>query len=236
MLKTAVIIAGGEGSRLAPLTVDRPKTLVEVNGKPILYWVLRWLKKGGIKNVVIGVAYKKDKIFDYMNANQNFGFNVKFSEHTLEGGTAQAFKLAITRHVKDDDFLAMNADELTNLDISKLYQTHREKEGTVATLSLAPFYSKFSVVTFDEDKTATGFTYGARVKDVFVSDGIYIFSSKILDYLPDTGSIETAVFHKLAGTGKIRVHQMADGEEWYSINTIKELKEVESMKPKWLMD
>ena len=62
MLHTAVIIAGGEGSRLKPLSNNKPKAMVEINGRPMLYWALRWLKFHGVKNVVIGVAYKKGKI------------------------------------------------------------------------------------------------------------------------------------------------------------------------------
>lgn len=236
VLETAVIIAGGEGSRLAPLTSDRPKTLVEVSGKPILYWILQWLKKNGIKNIVLGVAYKKEKIYDYMKANKNFGFNTEFSEHTVEGGTAEAFRLAIANHVKDDTFLALNSDELTNLEVGRVHRTHSEKNDAIATLVLAPFYSKFSIVHFDESKTVTGFKYGSKIDGVYISNGIYVFSNDILKYMPESGSIEDTVFRKLAGTGKIRSYVMTDDEEWYSINTPKDIKEIEATKPKWLVD
>src|SRR5437870_2588440 len=66
MYKTAVIIAGGEGSRLKPLSNNKPKAMVVVNARPMLYWILRWLKFHGVKNVVLGVAYKKEKIISYL--------------------------------------------------------------------------------------------------------------------------------------------------------------------------
>ena len=83
MLQTAVIIAGGEGSRLKPLSNNKPKAMVEINGHPMLYWTLRWLRFHGIKNVAIGVAYKKEKIISYMKANQNFGLNANSAGDTV---------------------------------------------------------------------------------------------------------------------------------------------------------
>ena len=99
-MKTAVIIAGGKSLRLLPLTSDKPKTLVEVMHKPILYWIVKWLKRYGVEHIVLAVSYKKEEIYKYMEANKNFGLTVDFSED-IGGGTAPAFKLAIERFVKD---------------------------------------------------------------------------------------------------------------------------------------
>ena len=226
MLETAVIIAGGEGSRLKPLSNNKPKAMVEINGHPMLYWVLRWLKSQGIKNVVLGVAYKKEKILSYMKANKNFGLNANFSVHTLEGGTAQGFKLAIRRFVRDEDFIAMNCDEVTNLSLPRLVKTHRSKK-SIVTMALAPFYCRFSVVETRKDGFINGFKYGHMLPDVPVSIGIYAFSRKILNHIPDTGSIEHAVFTPLAKKRKIAYYRLAPGEEWISVNDVKNVREVE---------
>lgn len=226
MLTTAVIIAGGEGSRLKPLSNNKPKAMVEINGHPMLYWVLHWLKAQGIKNVVLGVAYKKEKILSYMKANKNFGLNANFSVHTLEGGTAQGFKLAIGRFVQDENFIAMNCDEVTNLSLLRLAKMHQAKK-SIVTMALAPFYCRFSVVETRADGFIKGFKYGHMLPDVPVSIGIYAFNRKILGHIPDTGSIEHAVFTPLAKQRKIAYYTLAPGEEWISVNDVKNVREVE---------
>ena len=226
MYRTAVIIAGGEGSRLKPLSNHKPKAMVVINGHPMLYWVLRWLKFHGVENVVLGVAYKKEKILSYMQANKNFGLTAHFSVHTLVGGTAQGFKLAISRFVQDNDFIAMNCDEITNLQLPNLAQVHREKSPLV-TMALAPFYCRFSVVNTTDDGFIAGFKYGHMLPDVPVSIGIYAFNRGILKHIPDTGSIEHAVFTPLAKQHKIACYHLKPEEQWISVNDVKNVREVE---------
>ena len=226
MLETAVIIAGGEGSRLKPLSNNKPKAMVEVCSRPILYWILHWLKFHGIKNVVIGVAYKKEKILSYMKANRNFGLNANFSVHTLEGGTAQGFRLAISRFVTDENFIAMNCDEITNMDLPRLVRAHK-RNGPLVTMALAPFYCRFSVVEAGQDGFISGFKYGHKLKDVPVSIGIYVFNRGILEFIPQTGSIENAVFAPLAGKRRIAHYQLGPSEQWISVNDLKNVREVE---------
>ncbi|MDD5181720.1 MAG: nucleotidyltransferase family protein [Candidatus Nanoarchaeia archaeon] len=232
MVQTAVIIAGGEGSRLKPLTNDIPKALAPIAGKPMLYWVIHWLKLQGIKNVVIGVAFKKEKIIDYLKENNNFGLNVQISVHTTEGGTAQGFKLAISRYVKDEDFLGMNCDELTNLNLGDMYRIH-QKNNPLLTMALAPFHCRFSVVDVEDDCTVSGFRYGKRLRDTLVSIGIYIFNKKIVDLIPDTGSIEDLLFAKIAKDGKIAAYELAKDEAWISVNSIKDIQDAEAHLKSW---
>jgi len=226
MLHTAVIIAGGEGSRLKPLSNNKPKAMVEINGRPMLYWTLRWLKFHGVKNVVIGVAYKKGKILSYMKANKFFGLNAQFSVHTLEGGTAQGFRLAINRFVTDENFIAMNCDEVTNMNLTKLVRAHEKKQPLV-TMALAPFYCRFSVVETTGDGFASGFKYGHMLPNAPVSIGIYVFNREIVNHIPDTGSIEHTVFTPLAKRRKIACYWLGADEQWISVNDVKNVREVE---------
>ncbi len=232
MLETAVVIAGGEGSRLYPLTADKPKTLVEVAHKPLFYWVVRWLKANGIRKLVVGVAYKKEKMYEYLKENDNFGLEVKVSEHTVEGGTAQAFKLAISRHVKEDDFIAMNSDELTNMRLSHLVDVHLKYKPT-ATLCLSNFYCKFSVVETDRLNFASSFVYGKKLPDTYISNGIYVFNRRILDHIPDRGSMEDDVFKKLVTKNQIATYKMSDQEDWVSVNSVKDIKEANLKLKEW---
>jgi NDP-sugar pyrophosphorylase family protein len=227
MVRTAVIIAGGEGSRLKPLSTNKPKAMVEVSGQPMLHWVLRWLQFHGIKRVVIGVAYKKERIFDFLRNHKPPGLDVECSVHTVAGGTAQGFRLAISRYVEDDDFVAMNCDEITNMDLRALVRVHQSKR-PIATMALAPFHCRFSVVVEGADQFITGFRYGHILQDVPVSIGIYVFNREILPLIPETGSIENEVFAKLAPQSKIAFHRLAADEQWISVNDLKNVREVEA--------
>jgi mannose-1-phosphate guanylyltransferase / phosphomannomutase len=226
MLNTAVIIAGGEGARLKPLSNNKPKAMVEINGQPMLYWIIRWLKFHGVRRVVLGVAFKKEKILSYMKASQNLGVEARFSVHTLEGGTAQGFKLAISRFVEDENFIAMNCDEITNMRLPDLARVHAARRPMV-TMALAPFHCRFSVVKLRPDGFIQGFKYGRILEQVPVSIGIYAFHHDILKHIPDTGSIEHAVFTPLAKRRKIAYYRLAADEHWISVNDVKNVREVE---------
>jgi NDP-sugar pyrophosphorylase family protein len=91
--------------------------MLPIAGKPILQWILEWLARQGVGRVVMGVAYQKEKIVNYFQDGSRFGLDLVYSTHTVEGGTAQGFRLAIERHVHDDTFIAMNGDELCNINL-----------------------------------------------------------------------------------------------------------------------
>lgn len=231
-MDTAVMIAGGRGLRLSPLTDDRPKTLIPVAGRPILYYIINWLKSYDVSHLVIGVAHMKEKIYEYMKENDNFGMDVDFSEHTVDGGTAQGFKLAIGRFVKDEDFFAMNSDELTNMDLRELERAHM-RHRPMLTLALAPFHIRLSVIDHDGENKITKFTYGKKMPDIKISNGIYAFNRGITDYIPDTGSIENTAFVRLTEEGKARGHTMKENEDWCTVNTAKDIEEAEEKLRLW---
>jgi NDP-sugar pyrophosphorylase family protein len=226
MIRTAVVIAGGRGERLMPLTADRPKAMVEIAGRPLLHWVLLWLRDQGIRRVGIGVAYQGEKIIEYIERERPAGLDVVFSQHTLEGGTAEGFRRVIERAVEDDDFLAMNCDEITNLSVARFEATHR-RLGTSVTMALAPFFCRFSVVELASNGLITGFRYGRRLPQVPVSIGIYLFKREICALLPERGSIEDLLFTRLAEEGRLGGHPLGDDEVWVSVNDMKNIREAE---------
>ena len=119
--KTAVILSGGEGLRLRPITHDIPKGLVRVGGKPLLEWVVDWLQQNRVTDLVIGVAYLKEKIMRYFGSGGKFGVDIQYSVHTVEGGTSEGFRLAISRYVDSTSFFALNGDQITNLKLDTIY-------------------------------------------------------------------------------------------------------------------
>jgi len=223
-VKTAVILVGGRGFRMSNMTEDKPKAMVDVCGKPIIYWVLNWLKSHGIETVVLGTAYKREIIMNYIK-NNDFGLNIKFSVHSVEGETGEGFRLAIERYVDEENFVAMNGDELTNLDLGKLIKNHLESKA-VATVAISPLKSPFGIVDLWED-SIIGFREKPIIADRFVSAGIYVFNKKIKDYLPQRGSIERITFPVLAEKRLIKAHKLNSDERWSTVNTIKDLIKAE---------
>jgi mannose-1-phosphate guanylyltransferase len=222
-LETAVILAGGEGLRLRPITDDTPKAMIPVAGKPLLQWILEWLKRNGVLSVVIGVAYKKERIMDYFGDGTAFDVKIRYSQHTVEGGTSEGFKLAIERHVDDQTFLAMNGDELVDISLSDL-ALHHHSNGGIATIAVGPLRSPYGVVEVDGNDV-TGFREKPILRSHLVSVGVYVFSKEIVGYLPERGNIEQTAFPKLASMRKLKAY--VHNGFWATVNTIKDLEDVE---------
>jgi len=223
-IETAVILVGGSGLRMRPFTEDMPKCMIPLQGKPLIHWIISWLKGFGFKHIVMGVAYRKEVVINYLRENSQ-GLKIDFSEHTVEGETGEGFRLAISRFVKDEDFLAMNGDEITSLNLERLEEIHL-KNRPAATISVAPMRSPFGILEIEGDDII-GFKEKALVENTLVSIGVYIFNRKILDYIPDTGSIERVVFPILAKKRLLKACRLRPEELWLTINSVKDLSVAE---------
>ena len=219
-IQTAVILVGGAGLRMRPFTEDIPKCMILMHDKPLIYWTLTWLKNYGFQHVVLGVAYRKEVIINYVKENP-FGMKVDFSEHTQEGETGEGFRLAIQRYVDDEDFLAMNGDEITNLDLKRLEEMHL-RHNPVATIAVSPMRSPFGILEI-KGNDIIGFKEKILLEDKLVSIGIYVFNHSILDYLPLTGAIEKTAFPTLAKKRLLKACRLAENEVWLTINSVKDL-------------
>jgi NDP-sugar pyrophosphorylase family protein len=198
--------------------------MVPIKGKPLIHSTVSWLKNYGFKHLVMGVAYHKEVVIDYLKNNSQ-GLRIDFSEHTVEGETGEGFRLAISRFVKDDDFLAMNGDEITSLNLERLEELHL-KNKPVATVSVAPMRSPFGILELEGDDVVS-FKEKPLVENMFVSIGVYIFNKKILNYIPENGSIEKKVFPLLAKKRALKVCRLKPDELWLTINSVKDLSVAE---------
>lgn len=232
-VRTAVVLAGGAGERLRPLTNDRPKPMIELSGKPILHWIIEWLKRNGIRRIVLGVAYCKDVVTDYFGDGSKFGIDIVYSQHSVVGETGEGFRLAIERYVNDDIFIAMNGDELTNFSIKKFTDYHIRTD-PVATIAITNPRSPFGIVDADKEGLVLSFHEKPILSSLWVSIGVYLFNREILNYLPNNGSIEKQTFPKLVKNKLLRAYEV-DGS-WLTINTIKDLKYVENVFSKLVGD
>jgi len=189
----------------------------------VLEWILRWVLQNGINHVVLGVAYKKDQIIKYFRNGRDFGLDISYSQHTVAGGTGEGFRLAISRFVSDKRFLAMNCDELSDLDVSKLARSH-QSDRDIATIAVSPLRSPFGVVQLRGTRI-TGFREKPVIRDHFVSIGIYLLESQIMTYLPEKGDIERVTFPILARERRLSAY-LHNGF-WTTMNTIKDVRYAE---------
>ena len=160
----------------------------------------------------------------YVEEN-DLGINVDFSEHTQEGETGEGFRLAIQRHVPDENFLAMNGDELTNMNLELMVDFHLAEKG-IATIAVSPMESPYAVLEI-EGVNIVGFKEKPLLEDKLVSAGIYVFNHSICDYLPEVGKIEKTVFPALAKEGLLKAYRLSKKERWLTVNSVKDLSVAE---------
>jgi mannose-1-phosphate guanylyltransferase len=226
--KTAVILSGGEGLRLRPITHDIPKGLVKVGGKPLLEWVVEWLEQNGVTDLVIGVAYLKEKIMHYFGSGAKFGVDIRYSIHTVEGGTSEGFRLAISRYVNSSSFFALNGDQITDLRLHTFYKTQLGDE-SLASIAVVHPRLPFGLVEIDQKGFCEGFVEKPVLNGVFCSMGIYVFDRKVMRYLPRRGDVERTTFPKLAKMNKLKAFKHKGS--FITVNSLRELEEAdESLK------
>lgn len=221
---TAVVLSGGAGVRLRPITQEVPKGLINVGGKPMLQWVIEWLKSNGVKDIVIGVAYLKEKIIARLKDGHQFGVRIRYSTHTVDGGTGEGFRLAINRFVDDETFFALNGDQMTDLNLRLMFQAHMRRNA-IATIGVVHPRLPFGLVKSDKDGYCKGFVEKPRMGNINCSAGIYVFQRDILPYLPERGDIEKTTLPQLTRKRLLRV--FIHNGRFLTVNTIKELEEAE---------
>lgn len=227
--RTAVVLSGGAGVRLRPITADVPKGLVNVGGKPLLQWVVEWLRANGVSDIVMGVAYLKEQITRFFGDGERFGVNIRYSVHTVEGGTGEGFRLAITRFVDDQTFVALNGDQITDLKLRLMFHNH-ESSRAIATVGVVHPKLPFGVVLLDDEDYCKGFEEKPVLMDMFCSSGVYIFQREITEYLPKLGDIEKTTFPQLARLRKLRAYRHRGS--FITINSLRELEEAEEQMRK----
>jgi mannose-1-phosphate guanylyltransferase len=213
-----VILAGGFGKRLRPLTDTRPKPMIEVSGLPIIEWQVRWLRKFGIKDFVICVGFMKEQMIDYIGNGARFDCRVVYSVEDNPLGTGGAL-LNARKFVSDQDFFfVINGDILTGLDPNRLLL------GNSDSLALVPLRSPFGVVEVDQNSKVLGFVEKPEIPNSWINAGIYRFSQEVFRYLPEKGNIEVTGLPALAKEGKL-VAVKYENVFWRSIDSHKDIEE-----------
>lgn len=225
-VKKAVILAGGKGTRMRPLTYEIPKPMIPVKGKPLLQHIIDLLRKHEIRNAILSTGYMSDKIKEYFGNGSKFGVNLDYSEEKEAMGTAGA--LSLIKEKLNETFLMFNGDVLSDIDLEDLIRFH-EENGGVATIALTPVDdpSRFGVAKMKGDKILEFVEKPAKGKEPskLINAGVYVLEPDILKLIPRGRSmIETDVFPKLAKKGKLFGYHF-DGQ-WFDTGTVEAYEEV----------
>ena len=177
----AVILAGGQGTRLAPYTKVLPKPLMPIGDMPILEILLRQLRSAGIDEVILTVGHLAQLLKAFFNDGGNLGLKISYSYEDQPLGTAGPLSLV---DGLDDSFIVTNGDVLTTLDISDLIKTHRNT-GAIATIAAQrrEINVDLGVLHLDGEDDIVGYTE-KPIYDFEVSMGIYVFDPGVLKYIP----------------------------------------------------
>ena len=176
----AIILAGGRGKRLRPITDYVPKSLVPLDNVPIIDWQIKYLKKFKINEIIICTGYKTEMMQHFLSMKNNFGIKIKFSVEKTPLGTGGAIKQA-GNLIKDKSFLVLNGDVVTNIDLKKLLKN----QNSIAAIELR---TKFGIIETKEDKV-TRFREKEEISDIWMNAGIYHLQKEVLNDLPKKGDI-----------------------------------------------
>ncbi len=201
----AVILVGGEGTRLRPLTSTVPKPVVPLVDRPFISYMLEWLRAHGIDDVIMSCGFLATSVRNVLGDGSAYGIRLRFVEEPDPRGTAGALKFA--ESLLDERFLMLNGDVLTDIDLTEQIAQH-ERTGAKATLALVPVEdpSAYGLVRLKDDRAVKEFVEkpsSDRIDTNLISAGAYVLEREILELVPPgrNVSIEREVWPRLVGEG-----------------------------------
>jgi mannose-1-phosphate guanylyltransferase/phosphomannomutase len=221
----AVVMAGGEGSRLRPLTIGRPKPMVPLVSKPVMAHILDLLKRQGITEVVVTLHFMPEVIQSYFGDGSSLGMQIHYAIEEMPLGTAGSVKNA--QEYLDEPFLIISGDAVTDIDLQEVIAYH-EAKGAEATLTLyrVPNPLEYGVIITDSDGRITQFlekpSWGEVISDT-VNTGIYVIDPSVLDLIEEGVSTDWSkdVFPQLLESGRPLYGFVASGN-WTDVGDIGE--------------
>ncbi|MEZ5216934.1 MAG: sugar phosphate nucleotidyltransferase [Ilumatobacteraceae bacterium] len=220
----AVIMAGGEGTRLRPLTSNTPKPMLPVANRPMMEHVVNLLRQHGFDDIVVTVAFLPHAIKTYFADGSEFGVRITYADEPVPMGTAGSVGNA--RERLDERFLVISGDVLTDIDLTEIWASH-ERHGASATIALTrvPNPLEFGVVITREDGSIERFhekpTWGQVFSDT-INTGIYVLEPDVFDHIPEGRPVDFSgeVFPQMLAAGK-RLHgPVADDGYWEDVGTL----------------
>ncbi len=219
-----VVITGGKGKRLFPLTKNIPKALIKVNGKPILEHIILKAKNEGIKNINLITNHKHRQIYNYFKNGKKFNVKINYFKEKKPLGTAGGLSLLNSK--KNKILLVSNCDIVTNINFNDIINYHKSNKNKLTITSR--FYkldnpygviqlNKFNKVTKIDEKPSENY---------LISAGIYVMNSSILKYLKYSKKIDMTDFINNLSSKKIMIGTCPIHENWLDIGSLKDLKKI----------
>lgn len=215
----ALILAGGQATRMRPYTDDAPKAMVPVAGKPIIGHQLAWLAEHGIKHVMISAGYRSEMIREYVMDGADFGVSVEYAIEAEPLGRGGGLKFAAKRLSLTGPFLVLNGDVIADFAITELAD-HHDNRGNAVTIALVPYRSNWGIAQLDEHDRISGFTQSPQLP-YWINAGIYVFNADVVALLPDLGDHEDTTFPHLAAEGRLGGYRVTG--YWRGIDTVKDV-------------
>jgi len=231
MPKKAVILAGGQGTRLRPLTYKIPKALIDLHGRTITEHLFDLFKKYGIRDIILSVGYMKEKIKDYFGDGAKFGVKITYIEEDKPLGTAGPLRLA--KHMLNESFIVSNGDELKKINIPRMYRLHKRKNALITiALTTVNDPSMYGVARLDGSRIIE-FVEKPKKENApsnLINAGFYIIEPEVIDMI-HKGFVmfEKDVFPKLAKQGKVRGFPFSG--QWFDTGNF---ERYETAKKKWI--
>jgi mannose-1-phosphate guanylyltransferase len=234
----AMILAAGLGTRLRPLTNDRPKALVEVAGRTLLEITLTRLSTFGVRDAIVNVHHFADPVVSYLKAHNNFGMHIEISreEELLDtgGGLKKAGWFLRDAEGRDEPFLLHNVDVISTIDLSRMVNVHRENDALVTLATQKRETSRY--LLFNEELELCGRKAG-RDKEVEIVrssghlqplafSGIHVISPRLLDKISEDGAFSIiASYLRLAGDDERIQGFCADEYYWRDLGKLHDLEQ-----------
>ncbi len=192
-MKQAVILAAGEGQRLRPFTVNKPKVMLSIAGKPILQYVIESLAQNGIRHIVLVVGYRKEQVFDYIGLGQQFGVDITYVTQEKQLGTAHA--LAQAKAATENEFLVLPGDNLIGPDAIAQFVTIKPNAMLVKRVDNP---ARYGTVTIDSSMVKNIVEKPKEAESNIINTGIYAFTKEIFSLIEPELDIPDALNNMIA--------------------------------------
>lgn len=220
-MRQAVILAGGQATRMRPYTDDRPKAMVEVAGKPIIQHQIEWLRAGGVSSFVVSCGYRAEVLEASLGDGSHLDVSITYAKEDEPLGRGGGLRYA-GKHLPfpTERWLALNGDVIARFPLDELTSSH-DAHGAIATIALAQYRSQWGLADMDGDRIR-GFNEKPLLP-YWLNAGIYCFEHEVIDLLPVKGDHEDTTFPELAAEGRLFGFRITG--YWRGIDTAKDIKE-----------
>jgi dTDP-glucose pyrophosphorylase len=216
-----VLMVGGLGTRLRPLTNNTPKPMLKVGNKPILETIILNFKKYGFVNIILCVSYKSEIIEEYFKDGSDFGVNIEYVYENKRMGTAGALSLA--KEKLDEPFFVMNGDLLTNINFEDMMEYHLAN-GAMATMGVREYDFQIPYGVVKTDGVNIVNIEEKPVYQLFVSGGVYVLSHEVLKYIPENEYYDMPTLFEKVIEEKEKSISFPIHEYWLDIGRIEEFE------------